>query len=45
MERWTDWQLIKTIVLILVTVWGIAMFVNGPLGRFLAYFGMTVSSP
>ena len=34
MERWTDWQLIKVII------WGGAMFVNGPLDRLLAFFGM-----
>lgn len=38
MERWTDWQLIKAIVMILVVIWGVAMFVNGPLDRLLAFF-------
>jgi len=40
MERWTDWQLSKTIIVILVVTWGIAMLVNGPLNRLLAFFGM-----
>lgn len=38
MERWTDWQLMKAIVMILVVIWGVAMFVNGPLDRLLAFF-------
>ena len=40
MERWTDWQLSKAIIVILVVTWGIAMLVNGPLNRLLAFFGM-----
>lgn len=42
MERGTDAQLVKAIV-VMVIIWGIVMFVNGPLARLLAFFGMSVS--
>ncbi|HEU5409108.1 MAG TPA: hypothetical protein VFU48_15165 [Nitrospira sp.] len=43
MERWTDVQLVKVIVVILVIIWGVAMLMNGPLDRLLGFFGMSFS--
>lgn len=43
MERWTDVQLVKVIVVSLVIIWGVAIFVNGPLDRLLTFFGMSIS--
>jgi len=43
LERWTDVQLVKVIVVILVIIWGVAMLMNGPLDRLLGFFGMNFS--
>lgn len=43
LERWTDVQLVKVIVVILVIIWGVAMLMNGPLDRLLSFFGMSFS--
>lgn len=43
MERWTDAQLVNAIVVI-SRISGIAIFVNGPLDRLLAFFGMSASN-